>query len=310
MAATQSIFRRGPASLRLLFLTSVSAIVLIVLGTSTPLLDTSRAYFLDIVAPVYGVTDLGNKVIDWSDDKTVSREELLDRIEKLRDENLILQRRVMSSTVLQVENARLRLLLGANELFEERVLIAELIGTPPDTETHRLIIDRGAEDGLREGMPVLASQGVMGQIVTLGNRHSEVLLLSDRIHALPVEIARTGARAIAQGTGDYHVLGLRNVPTTLDVVEGDEVITSGLGGHFPHGYPVGKISSVRQTGSSPFLEVEVTPHAGLETTRHMLVLFANKVDIVPEDPPVIESIEEPLSEPNELELGGSTENSG
>lgn len=279
MPNNQTIFRRGHASLRRLLIAIVCAVLLIVLGATTKHLDRARAYFLDIIAPIYGITDFGNKVADWSDDSQASRETLLKRNQTLRDQNLILQRRVIKSTVLQVENTRLRQLLGAAELFDESVLIAELIGTPPDTETHRLIVDRGADDDLVDGMPVLAARGVMGQIVTLGEQHSEVLLISDRTHALPVEISRTGARAIAQGVGDYDLLRLRNVPSTMDLKVGDEVITSGLGGHFPHGYPVGKISRLLQTGASPFLEVDLIPHAGLSTTRQMLVLFAEKTDI-------------------------------
>lgn len=274
MSAKRHIFRPGSPSLGLLLISGFVALLLVLISTYTDLLKPTRAYLLDLVAPFYGVTDVGNTVSDWADNSLVSRDELIRRNSQLRDENLILQRDVMTMAALQGENATLRQLLGAAEFFRERVLIVELVGTPPDTETHRIILDRGSEDGIRERLPILDEAGLIGQVVTVSTENSEVLLLSDRTHALPVQILRNGARAVAEGVGDYDSLSLRNIPATYDVKVDDEVISSGLGGTFPHGYPVGKVTSVNSSGSSPFLDVRVQPHAGLDTSRQMLVLFS------------------------------------
>lgn len=279
MAGRRHIFRRGPSSLRLLVSVSLIAITLIVVSTYTSFLQPARAFFLDLVAPFYGVTDVGNTASDWAEDNLASREELLQENRQLQDENLILQRRVMTMALIQAENARLRQLLGATEFLQESVLIAELVGTPPNTETHRLIINRGTDDGLVEGQPVLDSAGIIGQIVTVGSENSEVLLISDRAHALPVEVVRTGSRAIAEGTGDYEVTRLRNIPPTVDILVGDEIVSSGLGGSFPRGYPVGVVASVEKSSSTPFLQIEVELHASLQTSRQMLVLFSRTEDI-------------------------------
>ena len=283
MAGRRHIFRRGPSSLRVLMVVSFLAVALIFASTYSNLLQPARAFFLDLIAPFYGVTDVSHVATDWVEDNFASREQLLTANRQLQDENLILQRRVITMAAIQAENARLRQLLGTTEFVEESVLIVELVGTPPDTETHRLIVNRGSADGLREGLPVLDAAGLVGQTLTVGTENSEVLLISDRQHALPVEILRTGDRAIAEGAGDYNAIRLRNIPETVEILVGDEIVSSGLGGSFPYGYPVGDVVSVEKNSSTPFLEIEISPRAGLQTSRQMLLLFSESKDIAPKD---------------------------
>ena len=282
MAGRRHIFRRGPSSLRVLIAASFLSVALMFASTYSNLLQPARAFFLDLIAPFYDVTDVSHVATDWVEDNFASREQLLQANQQLQDENLILQRRVITMAAIQAENARLRQLLGATEFVEESVLIVGLVGTPPDTETHRLIVNRGSADGLREGLPVLDAAGLIGQTSTVGTENSEVLLISDRQHALPVEILRTGDRAIAEGTGDYNSIRLRNIPETVEILVGDEIVSSGLGGSFPYGYPVGDVVSVEKNSSTPFLEIAIRPRAGLQTSRQMLVLFSESKDIAPE----------------------------
>lgn len=292
MANQRHIFRRGPVSLAGLLTFVLIGLILIFVNTFTNLLTPARAFFVDLIAPFYRVTDVASSLSDWGEQSLISREELLEERKRLQDENLILQRRVMTMASLQAENARMRQLLGASEFVEERVVISELVGTPPDTETHRLIINRGRIDGVSIGQPVIDAQGVFGQVVIAGDETSELILISDREHALPVEILRSGARAIAEGTGDYQRLRLRNVPPTMDIEVGDEVVTSGLGQRFPSGYPVGKVVSSQYNSSSPFMEIQIEPGAGLRTSRQLLLLFSDREEsIAPSsqfNPPVAE----------------------
>ena len=239
MATRTNIFRRGPASIGTLTLLVLIGLILIVVSTFTNLLVPARAFFVDLIAPFYQITDVTSAVSDWSDDNFASRERILAERDRYRDENLILQRRVMTMASLQAENARLRQLLSASELVEERVLIAELVGTPPDTEIHRMVVNRGRIDGVAEGQPVVDATGLIGQISIVGEENSEVILISDREHALPVQILRNGLRAIAEGMGNYRSLRLRNVPPTMDIKEGDRIVSSGLGQRFPPRVPGG-----------------------------------------------------------------------
>lgn len=276
MANQRHIFRRGPVSLGGFAAFILLGMLLIFINTFTNLLTPARAFFVDLIAPFYQITDVASTLSEWGDDNLTSREDLLADVKRLQDENLILQGRVLDMASLQAENSRMRQLLSASEFVEERVLITELVGTPPDTETHRLIIDRGTIDGVDIGQPVIDAQGIFGQVVIAGDETSEVILVSDREHALPVEVLRSGSRAIAEGTGDYSYLRLRNVPPTMDIQVGDEVVSSGLGQRFPSGYPVGTVFSIDSSRSSPFMDVRITPGAGLRASRQLLLLFSDR----------------------------------
>ncbi|MFX4227988.1 MAG: rod shape-determining protein MreC [Porticoccaceae bacterium] len=279
MASQKHIFRRGPVSFGGLIFFIVIGLVLIFVSTFTNLLQPAKAFFVDLVSPFYHITDVATAVSDWGEETLMTREELLAERERLEDENLILQRHSLQLASLRAENVRMRQLLSASELVEERVLIAELVGTPPDTETHRLIVDRGRLDDVREGQPVIDASGVFGQVRIAGDENSEIILISDREHAIPVEVLRSGARSIAAGTGSYDVLRLRNVAPTMDIQVGDELVSSGLGQKFPRGYPVGKVISVEEISSSPFLQVAVEPAAGLQTSNQLLLLFSERQQI-------------------------------
>ena len=268
------IFRRGPVSLAGLAIFVFLGVVLVFVSTFTDFLIPARAFFIDLIAPFYRATGLSSSVSEWSEDTLMSRDELLRERKRLRDENLILQSKVMEMASLRAENARMRQLLNVSEFVEASVLIAELVGAPPDTETHRLIIDRGRIDQVSIGQPVIDALGVFGQVVIAGDETSELILISDRQHALPVQVLRTGARAIVEGTGDYNSLRLRNVPPTMDIEVGDQLVSSGLGQRFPRGYPVGSVVSVEQHSASPFMEIRIAPAAGLTTSRQLLLLFS------------------------------------
>jgi len=279
MASQKHIFRRGPASFRGLIFFIVIGLALIFVSTFTSLLQPAKAFFVDLVSPFYHITDVDTAVSDWGEEALMTREELLAERDRLEDENLILQRHSLQLASLRSENVRMRQLLSASELVEERVLIAELVGTPPDTETHRLIIDRGRLDNVREGQPVIDASGIFGQVRIAGDENSEIILVSDREHAIPVEVLRSGARSIAAGTGSYDELRLRNVAPTMDIQVGDKLVSSGLAQKFPRGYPLGTVISVEETSSSPFLQVAVTPSAGLQTSSQLLLLFNERQQI-------------------------------
>jgi rod shape-determining protein MreC len=279
MASQKHIFRRAPVSFSGLILFILIGLVLIFLSTFTNFLQPAKAVFVDLVSPIYHITDVAANLSDWGEETLMSKEELQAERERLEDENLILQRHSLQLASLKAENFRMRQLLGASELIEERVLIAELVGTPPDTETHRLIIDRGRLDDVQEGQPVIDAGGVFGQVRIVGEENSEIILVSDREHAIPVEVLRSSSRAIAAGTGGYNELRLRNVAPTMDIQVGDELVSSGLAEKFPRGYPVGTVVSVELVSSSPFLQVIVEPSAGLQTSKQLLLVFSDRQQI-------------------------------
>ncbi len=295
MANRKHIFRRGPASPGSLIALVLVALVFIFINAFTNWLAPLRSVTLDLVAPLYRVTDLPRRISQWTQDNLSDRDLLLGELRRLEEENLILQGRAATMADVLAENARLRRLLNAAELVQARVLIAELVGVPPDVETHRIIINRGTTNEVRPGQPVIDNQGLVGQVVSVGNAFSEVLMISDRASAVPVQLARNGTRAIAEGTGEFNRLRLRYVAPTADIRIGDELITSGLGGRFPKGYAVGVVRDISLPESSPYLEVNVESKADLQSLRYMLLLFADRalLDSAEEHQPQPESEPQP-----------------
>lgn len=252
---------------------------MIVLETTTRLLEPVRQTLASLLTPVYFVAELPYLAGGGLGEVVSTREALLARTEEQERQLLELSHVAQQYHALKTENERLRALLGSRARLPAAVLIAELIGVVPAPETHQIIIDKGEADGVRAGAPVIDAYGLFGQIVETGRHTSRVLLVTDANHAVPVQINRNGVRSIAGGTGDPVYMELENVPITADVTEGDLVETSGLGGGFPAGYPVGRVASVRIEPTSAFALVQVAPMAELDRSRHLLVILD-----VPGDP--------------------------
>jgi rod shape-determining protein MreC len=168
------------------------------------------------------------------------------------------------------------LLLNATELLMDSVLVTEVIGVSPSRNSHTLFIDRGTEDNVYVGQPILDAEGLMGQIIEVFDEHSVALLITDSTHAIPVQILRNGLRSIAEGTSDYDRLRLRFVSPTADIKEGDQLVSSGLGGRFPVGYPVGSVINIEHNSGASFVEVDITPAAKIDRSKHLLLVFTSE----------------------------------
>jgi rod shape-determining protein MreC len=251
-----------------------------------------RYYVAVVVAPVHVAASFPLRIGDFVSGLFQSRQELLQQNAALREQLLMQQFDLQKLEHLEAENARLNELLKASSGMDEMVMRAQLVGISPDPFSKRVLINKGAGDEVFIGQPVLDAQGLMGQVVEVESRHSWVLLVSDPQHATPVVINRTGIRAIAAGTRDsLHLLTLNNVPNTADVQVGDHLFTSGLGGRFPPGYPVGVVASIVQDPGKPFADILVTPTAQIDRSRNLLLVFPSeeqsaleREDIAPVDP--------------------------
>jgi rod shape-determining protein MreC len=136
-----------------------------------------------------------------------------------------------------------------------------------------VLVDKGASQGVFVGQAVLDSGGVFGQVARVEQYTSEVILISDPAHAIPVQINRTGLRTVAVGTGDTSRLKLPYLPTSADVQVGDLLVTSGLGGGFPVGYPVGTVARVRRDPAQSLADVDVRPAAALDRSRELMFVW-------------------------------------
>ena len=238
----------------------------------------------ETAVPLYWLTDAPGRVWRWMDEALAGRDTLIEENRKLRAEALVLraQSQKLASTV--AENVRLRELLNSTALLEENVLVAEIIGISPDISSQTVVIDKGAEQGLREGQAVIDAYGLFGQIINVSRYSSRVLLVTDAMHAVPAQVVRNGVRVIAEGTGRIDVLDINHVAATMDVRPGDLLVTSGLGQRFPRGYPIGVVESVQSAPSGPFAQVLARPSAQLERSRYVLVVSLADVAAVANAP--------------------------
>ena len=203
----------------------------------------------------------------------------------LKAERLLTNARGCSATAaLEAENARLRAMLEAKSGVTDRVRVAELMSVSSNPYRHSIVIDKGARDGVFNGQSMIDVDGVVGQVINAGLLSAQSVLISDPDHALPVEVNRNGLRTIAVGTGEYDRLDLPFLPNNADIEEGDLLVTSGLGGAFPAGYPVATVSSVIRIPAEPFADVSATPSAALNQVREVMLVWST-----PEEPIVDET---------------------
>lgn len=226
------------------------------------------------LTPVHWISRSPSGIVHWIDEATTTRDDMRQELESLRAKMLVLERKAQKYSAVSAENNRLRELLNASSIVDDSVLVSELVGISPDPYSHQVVINKGQMDGVQVGQAVLDAFGLFGQIVEVSEFTSRVILISDASHAVPVQVNRNGVRSIAYGQGALYELELANVPDTADIIVGDLMVTSGLGGRLPQGYPVAEVISVIHHPGRPFAEVRVRPMAHLNQSR--LVLVVNK----------------------------------
>ncbi|OUS32672.1 rod shape-determining protein MreC ['Osedax' symbiont bacterium Rs2_46_30_T18] len=265
------IFRGGLPRLSffLLILGALSLVIADLRGDST---RNIRSAISIILTPVQWLVDIPTGVADDISTVLVDRTALIKDNNQLRSNSIQLEKKVQQMMMLRAENVRLRDLLNASARVDDQVQLAELIGVNPDPFQHQIILDKGSEDGVFVGQPVLDAGGVMGQVVEVALYTNRTMLVTDGRHALPVEVVRNGMRAIALGKGSHGELDITHVTDNADIRVGDLLVTSALGGRFPYGYPLAKIVSVKRDPSRKFMIVKAKPAARLDNSRYVLMV--------------------------------------
>ena len=237
-------------------------------------LDGIRSGIGAAVYPLRVVVDAPVRVWGWLGDSTTSRNQLEIELGRLRAERLLTNARLQRLTALEAENARLRALLDARTRVRDEVRVAEIMAVDANPYEHNLVIDIGSRDGVYDGQAIVDADGVVGQVIRTGVMTAQAVLISDADHALPVEVNRNGLRTIAVGTGEIDQLDLPFLPNNADVRAGDLLVTSGLGGMFPAGYPVAVVNSVTRIPQEPFADVTATPSAALDQVREVMLIWS------------------------------------
>lgn len=273
---------QGPVpGFRLLLIIVLSA-VLIVADDHFDQVTPVRSAIGTGLAPILWLGNAPSEFSNWVAGVFTSKEDLKAENEELRARLLILERRALKYAALASENNELRRLMNSSEVLDDRVIVGEVVAVSPDPFSHEVIINRGSRDGVEVGQAILDANGLMGQVQQISSFTSRVLLVSDSSHAVPVEVVRNGLRAILLGNGDTNALELVHVPDTADIREGDLLVSSGLGGRFPKGYPVAKVDKITKEQGEPFVKIEATPLAELNKSRLLLVVFSPDQEVTGE----------------------------
>ncbi|CAM3833605.1 rod shape-determining protein MreC [uncultured Avibacterium sp.] len=273
------IFGKAPyLGIRLIFAV-IASIVLILFDGQTNTMIKARSIMETAIGGVYYLANTPRTVLDGVSYNLVDTN-------KLQIENKVLREQLREKNAdlllldqLKVENQRLRLLLNSPLRTDEYKKIAEVLTAETDVYRQQVVINQGENDGAYVGQPVIDEKGVVGQIISVGSNTSRVLLLTDVTHSIPVQVLRNDVRVIASGTGHSDELTLDNVPRSVDIVKGDLLVTSGLGGRFLEGYPVAIVENVSRDGKNYFATITAKPLASIERLRYVLLLWPTNEDM-------------------------------
>lgn len=271
-------FADGSASpLRLLAYLAL-ALLLMTADTRGGLLRQIRQVAATAVEPLYWVAAAPARVIGFFGESLRSHDGLLRENEQLRRDLLITTAREQRLMAVSDENSRLRALLGGTRGMRLGVRLASIIQVDLDPSRQRVEINLGGRDGVQYGQALIDSAGLLGQVVVVTPLHSTALLVTDPDHAVPVQVVRTGLRLIAYGTGERERLEVRDIPQSGDIKVDDVLVTSGIGGHFPAGFPVGTVTAVRQDESRLFVIADLLPAAAVDRSHEVLLVWSQEVD--------------------------------
>lgn len=273
------IFSRGPSLQFRLF-------IAVMLSASLMLADSRLNAFSDIryllnsfVAPIHYAANLPRTMFDGMYERFNSRNSLMLENQKLKQEMLIQNSNLLLLEQLQQENSRLRNLLGSPFVRDEKKMVTEVMAVDSAPYTHQVMIDKGQIDGVYEGQPVISDKGIVGQINYVGAHNSRVLLLTDPNNAIPVQVVRNDIRVIASGKGHLDTMQLEHIPTNTDIEIGDLLVSSGLGGRYPEGYPVGYISNIDNDNKRPFASIDLATTVEFDKLRYLLLVWPTEVQV-------------------------------
>lgn len=248
------------------------SVLLLAIERQSSRLEGIRAFLSVLVYPIQSLVSLPIEVTDQTFQLFIS-------YDKLKKENVILKKQaqlrktdLLKLKNLEKENIRLRALMNKSYKLGEHVLAAELIGATHFPYEHVILVDKGTHFGVNKKQSVLDANGIVGQVTREYPLSAEIMMITDPSHAIAVEVNRNGLRTIAFGNGQYNQLKLPFLPNDADIVEGDLLISSGLGGTFPRGYPVATVNRIEQI-SKPFADIFAEPLAQLDKIRDVLIVL-------------------------------------
>ncbi len=279
MAATRS-YNSNPARIPALgarvFALLLLSLLLMFLDHRDNHLDTVRNAISAAIYPIRVLVDAPSKLLAKAGEIIEARDELQRENDRLTDEILLTAPRLQQLSALRAENTRLRALLDARQQVPDEVRVVEIMAVDANPFRHSIVLDLGSNDGVYDGQAIIDADGIIGQVMQTGPMTADAILISDPGHALLVEVNRNGLRTVAYGTGEFGRLDLPGLPNNADIRAGDLLVTSGLGGTFPSGYPVAVVNTVTRIPQEAFADVTATPSAALDQVREVMLIWSSR----------------------------------
>lgn len=265
-----------PATVRVIVMIALS-FALMLIDNRTQQFEKLRNVLQTVIYPVMFISTLPREMIRAVTGTMEASSTLQSENESLRQENLLLHSRLEKLHSLEADNRRLKRLLGQSEQIAENVLLAELVEVSLEPYTQQISLNKGSSDDVYVGQPVINGDGVIGQVVHTSQFQSTVTLLTDPGSAIPVMVMRNGLRGVLFGTGVRNKLALPYMTADADIRIGDLLISSGMGGRFPTGYPVATVTEVLQQPSDEFLTINTLPVTQLDHGREVLLIWPETI---------------------------------
>jgi rod shape-determining protein MreC len=265
-------FKRGPAPLVRLFFFASLSLALLVLDARFRYAEGLRSVLALAAYPLQRLATTPVDLLSAVGDYFSTQARLFEENAELRAKNLALSHAAQRFESAEAEAAQLRRLIGAAEKLEVKSKPAEILYAGRDPYAHKVFINLGERHGVKPGRPVADEAGVVGQVTRVHPLLSEVTLITDQDHAIPVQVVRNGLRAIAFGGGPSGMLELRFTAGNAEIQNGDRLVTSGIDGVYPAGLPVATVVRIERDAEHSFARVICRPAAGVDRGRFVLVL--------------------------------------
>ena len=264
---------RAPSSLTRLILLAAISVSLMMLDHRGHHLEKIRAGLNVLAYPIQLVAAVPAYVGGAVSDFFTTRGTLRADNEKLLAERQMLLAKLQQFDALEAENERLRRMLGSAARIADKAVAADLIEVSAEPFTRKVVVAKGSQDGVYLGQPVIDANGIMGQVTQVAGNVSRVTLITDAGHAIPVLDNRSGLRALVFGTGDQDTVKVAYLTANADIKEGDLLVSSGMGGTFPPGYPVAQVSKIVSDPNESFLSITAIPAARLNHGKQVLLIW-------------------------------------
>ncbi|UCE90508.1 MAG: rod shape-determining protein MreC [Pseudomonadota bacterium] len=279
----KQLFSQGPSIGTRLLILAVLSVTLMTLDHRTSYVQAVRAGIAVLLYPLQYAITIPGDAAEWIAEGFTTRRRLMEENSTLHTQNQLLQAQLQKFASLEAENIRLRELLQSSREVGERMLVAELVSVEIDPYQRLVRLNKGDLHDVYAGQPLIDPNGVMGQVIQVDPLYSTAILITDPSHTLPVQVNRNGVRAIAVGTGAGGQLELPYQPNNADIRVGDLLVTSGLGGVYPAGYPAATVVSVEINPRLPFARIVAAPNADMDRGRQVLLVWPKRAARIASD---------------------------